>query len=254
MLPSSIDADGRASERQHLLCLVIDDKVAIDAGSLAFSCTDLQRQQIRDVVLTHTHLDHIAGLPLFIDDLFSSLERPVCVHATPEMIDILETHVFNWAVYPRFSELTNANGRVLEYRGFSAGDTFDVGHLSITSVRVNHEVSACGYIVSDGKISVGITGDTAETDDFWKLCNERDDLAAILVECAFPNDLAELAHVSCHLTPNGLQEELEKLSNKQCPTYLINLKPMYRERVVAEVNSLGLPNTRILDIGRVYDF
>ena len=119
MLPSSIDGDGRASDRQHLLCIVIDDQVAIDAGSLAFSCTELQRRQVRDIVLTHTHLDHIAGLPMFVDDLFSSLERPICVHATREMIDILEKHVFNWAVYPRFSELTNAKGKVLEYHEFA---------------------------------------------------------------------------------------------------------------------------------------
>jgi len=190
---------------------------------------------------------------MYVDDLFSSLERPICVHATREMIDILEKHVFNWAVYPRFSELTNANGKVLEYQEFAGGDTFEVGHLTITSVRVNHEVSACGYLVSDGKISVGITGDTAETDDFWTLCNERDDLAAIFVECAFPNELADLAKVSCHLTPNGLKRELEKFTKNKCPVYLINLKPTYREQVVAEVNSLEMRNAEILEVGRVYD-
>jgi cAMP phosphodiesterase len=233
--------------------MMIDDRVAIDAGSLAFSCTELQRAQVRDVVLTHTHLDHIAGLPMFVDDLFSSLELPICVHATREMIDILETNVFNWAVYPRFSELTNSHGKVLDYREFESGSTFDVAHLSITSVRVNHQVSACGYIVSDGKVSVGITGDTAETEDFWTLCNEREDLAAVFVECAFPNELTDLAKVSCHLTPKGLETELEKFK-KDCPVFLINLKPTYREQVIAELNALALRNTEILELGRVYEF
>ena len=64
LLPSTFDENGRASPRQHLTCFVIDDCVAIDAGSLAMSVNPVQRKNIRDIVLTHAHLDHIAGLPL----------------------------------------------------------------------------------------------------------------------------------------------------------------------------------------------
>src|SRR6186997_1408628 len=96
MLPSTIDENGKASDRQHLLRIIVDDRVAIDAGCLALSCSDLQRSQVRDIVLTHTHLDHIAGLPLYIDDLFASLKEPIRVHATAEMIEGLERDIFNW--------------------------------------------------------------------------------------------------------------------------------------------------------------
>src|SRR4051812_30401867 len=162
LLPTTIDETGKASARQHLMSIVIDDRVAIDAGSLAFSCTEVQRRDIRDIVLTHTHLDHIAGLPLFIDDLFASLEEPVRVHGTSEMIETLERDIFNWSIYPRFSELTNEYGQVVEYCEVEPGATFPVQHLDFTSVPVNHKVPANGYIVSDGAGSVAITGDTAE--------------------------------------------------------------------------------------------
>src|ERR1044071_238591 len=142
LLPDTIDADGRASRRQHLMSIVIDDRVAIDAGSLALSCSDLQRRQIRDVILTHPHLDHVAGLPLFIDDLFATLTEPVRVHATDEVIEILERDIFNWSVYPRFSELMNKAGRVVEYREFKQGSRFSAAHLTVTSVPVNHKVFA----------------------------------------------------------------------------------------------------------------
>ena len=49
------------------MSIIIDDSVAIDAGSLAFACTGRQRERVRDVVLTHTHLDHIAGLPQLLN-------------------------------------------------------------------------------------------------------------------------------------------------------------------------------------------
>ncbi len=253
MLPSTIEPDGTASLRQHLPTLVIDDRVAIDAGCLALSCSDEQRANIRDILLTHTHLDHIAGLPLFIDDLFATLTEPVRIHATREMIDILERDIFNWSIYPRFSELKNDNGPVIEYREFTHGSTFEVGHLTVESIAVNHKVGASGYIVSDGSVSIAITGDTAETDAIWQACNFTEGLAAVFVECAFPNELGDLAAVSFHLTPERLRTELEKLTDRTIPVHVVNIKPMYRDLVVEQIASEAIEQVNILEIGKVYE-
>jgi cAMP phosphodiesterase len=254
LLPSTIDENGMASVRQHLLTMVIDDLLAIDAGCLALSCSDLQRSQIRDILLTHTHLDHIAGLPLFVDDLFASLTGPIRVHATREMIDILERDLFNWSIYPRFSELSNDNGPVMEYHEFVCGDELQIEHIAVQSVRVNHKVSALGYIVSDGTTTVGITGDTAETDEFWRACNEAGNMAAVFVECAFPNRLESLAIESNHLTPSRLNSELAKLDDPDLPVFVINLKPMYRDEVRDEISRTSAESVQILNVGPVYTF
>ena len=254
LLPSTIDENGKASERQHLMSIVIDDKVAVDAGSLAFSCTDTQRSQIRDVILTHAHLDHIAGLPMFIDDLFSTLTEPIRVHATKDVIEILERDIFNWSVYPRFSELMNKFGRVVEYHEFKQGSKFSAQHLAITSIGVNHKVSASGYLISDGKVSVGITGDTAETTEIWNVFNAVSDLKAVMVECAFPDEMSELATVSNHLTPKKLASELVKFDNPDCEIYVINIKPMYRNTIMKQIGELNLDRLNILDVGKVYDW
>jgi len=236
------------------LSIVVDDRVAIDAGCLALACSDLQRQQVRDIVLTHTHLDHIAGLPLFIDDLFSTLTEPVRIHATREMVEILERDLFNWAIYPRFSELSNDHCEVVKYCEFERGASFEVAHLRIRSVAVNHNVSACGYIVSDDDGHVVITGDTAETDEIWEVANKLSNIKAVLVECAFPDELGELAHVSNHLTPGRLRGELAKLTERDYPVYVINIKPAYRERVIGQLAAAEMDNVHILEIGKVYQF
>src|SRR5687768_15211432 len=149
LLPSSFESDGSASPRQHTTCFVIDDVVAIDAGSLAHAVTDLQRKNLRDIIITHAHLDHIAGLPLFVDDLFATLTEPVRVHAAKEVIDVLERDIFNWSVYPRFSQLTNDNGAVLEYSTLVPMAESRIRHLTFKPIEMNHKVPTCGFVISD---------------------------------------------------------------------------------------------------------
>ncbi|MEP7212068.1 MAG: 3',5'-cyclic-nucleotide phosphodiesterase [Acidobacteriota bacterium] len=254
LLPSTFDDNGCSSPRQHLTSFVIDDRVAIDAGSLGFAVNDIQRRQIRDVVLTHAHLDHIAGLPLFIDDLFSELDAPVRIHASEKVIEVLERDVFNWSVYPRFSELSNSNGAVMEYRPLSRNVDSHIAHLKITPLDVNHNVPSTGFVISDSVSTVVMTGDTAEMAGFWDVVNAIDDLKAILVECAFPDELEELANSSFHMTPTRLKRELEKFSNLSCPVYAINLKPRYRERTIAQLEALKIDRLEIFKVGAAYEF
>ena len=254
LLPSTFEDNGQASPCQHLSCFIVDDSVAIDAGSLAMATNQVQKNQVRDVIITHAHLDHIAGLPLFLDDLFANLTEPLRVYATTEVIEVLERDVFNWSVYPRFSELENDNGKVLEYRPFSTGKAFSVGHLCVRAVEVNHKVPSVGLIISDGKSTFALSGDTAETDEFWDEINAEENLSAVLIECAFPDKLDELARASYHLTPKALKKELEKSSHKNFLTYVINLKPTFREEIVREIKELKIKNLRVLEVGRVYEW
>lgn len=251
LLPSTI-YDGRASARQHLSCLVVDDAVAIDAGSLAQSATDDHRERLRDIVLTHSHLDHIAGLPLFVDDLFATTNRPIVVHAIAEVIDVLERDIFNWAVYPRFSELSNDFGKVLEYRQFEAGDEFKVAHLEFRAIRVNHKVPSVGFVVSDGETTVAMTGDTAELNGFWDVVNSVGRIDALIVECAFPDRLEELSVISHHLTPSRLASELRKFEH-ECPIYVMSIKPAYFDEVKNELGALAIDGLEIFDSGRTIE-
>jgi len=250
LLPSSFDGSC-PSQRQHLTCFVIDDSVAIDAGSLAMAANPVQQEQVRDIVLTHAHLDHIAGLPLFIDDLFSILTEPVTVHAVQDVIETLERDVFNWSVYPRFSELANAHGPVLKYEPFGTAEEFTVRHLTLRAVEVNHKVPSSGFLISDTRSTIALSGDTAGTQGIWNLVNSAESISAILVECAFPDELNDLANVSYHLTPSRMKLELEKC-DRNCPVYVVNLKPMFRERIMEQIAALKLDSVQVLEVGREY--
>src|SRR5258708_11978418 len=99
-------------------------------------------------------MDHIASLPIFVDDLFGELEQPIRIHATDEVIDLLKRDVFNDNVYPRFDELKNERGRVMEYVPFEVGKEFKLAHFTFTPVPVNQIFPPVGLLISDGKLTV----------------------------------------------------------------------------------------------------
>jgi len=254
LLPSTFDDQGVATLDQRLTCFLIDDCVAVDAGSIAIALNDEQRDKVRDIIITHPHMDHIASLPIFIDDLYPSLQEPMRIYATPEVIDLLERDVFNWNVYPRFSELKNSYGPVMEYVPIPVGRSFSVAHLNVIAVPVNHIVPTVGLIVSDGQSSVAFSSDTAETEDFWRLVNEVKQLDALLIEASFPNEMAKLAEVSRHFTPASLGEELKKLNHNGMDIMAVHLKPTYRSEIIQQLDELGIPKLRAMEPGKIYNW
>lgn len=254
LLPSTFDADGHANLEQRLTCFLVDSRVAIDAGSIAIALSEQERTDVRDIIVTHPHMDHIASLPIFIDDLFAILEEPMRVHATPEVIELLEKDVFNWNVYPRFSELSNDFGPVMEYVPIPIGKPFSVAHLTVEAIPVNHIVPTIGLIVSDKNVSVAFSSDTAETDDFWQAVNGTKHLDALLIEASFPNEMSQLADVSRHFTPASLGEELKKLNHNGMDILAVHLKPTYRDKIIAQLNDLNIPKLSVMEPGKTYSW
>lgn len=254
LLPSTFDGHGHATLEQRLTCYLIDDCVAVDAGSLGIALTPDQRQTVRDIIVTHPHMDHIASLPIFIDDLFPILKDPIRVHATKEVIELLERDVFNWNVYPRFSELKNDYGPVMEYVPIPRGREFKLAHLTITAWPVNHIVPTVGLIVSDGKSTIAFSSDTAETEELWEAINQIAHVDALLIEASFPNSMAKLAEVSTHFTPQTLGKELGKLHHNGLDILAVHLKPAYREKIIEELNGLAIPKLKVMEPGKTYSW
>ena len=254
LLPSSFNTGGSAHAAQRLTCFLIDERVTVDAGSLGIALTDEQRKTVRDVIVTHPHMDHIASLPIFVDDLFGELEKPIRIYATQEVIDLLKLDVFNDVVYPRFDELKNQNGSVMEYVPFEILKPFEVAHLTVTAVPVNHIVPTVGLLISDGKATVAFSSDTAETEEFWKLVNQSARLDALFIEASFPNSMRKLAEVSKHLTPETLHSELAKLAHNGMDILAVHLKPAYRESVAQELEEIGIKNLKVMETGTVYEW
>lgn len=235
-------------------CFLVDGRLAIDAGALTSSLPLAKLLKVDDVVLTHSHFDHIKDVPLLADLVVGLRKTPVRVHASTECARTLRKSVFNGKLWPDFTRIPSARSPVMELRAFSTGRAFQAGGLTFQPVPVRHPVESVGFVVSKGRSAFAISGDTGPTIGFWKQVNATPGLKALLVEVSFPNGLQRLADLSGHLTPQTLAGELAKLHRADLPILLYHLKPSHASKLRREVAALRLPNVRILEVGDTFTF
>ena len=240
---------------QPLTTFLINDTLAVDSGSLGFAL-DLDRQRrVRKVVVTHTHTDHIASLPVFIAEVFPFLKEPISLYSTAEILGGLRKHVFNNTIWPDFHQiiLLNASGVSLHYSEVEPRVPFEAENLQIMLVLVNHVVPTVGVVVEDGRSAVIFTSDTYHTEEIWKVANGTERLKAIFVDVSYPNEMEALAAASKHLTPRALDMELSKM-NRESQVFAVHLKPQFRAQVIQQLACMNHPNVSACEIGHEYVF
>jgi len=214
--------------------LYLDDDVLIDAGSGVGDLYLEEMAHIRHIFLTHSHLDHVAFIPLLIDSVFERITDPITVYAQPETIKALEDHIFNWVIWPNFSQLPDPANPVLRFEEMKPGEVKRIGERDFEMIPVNHSVPGVGYRVSNGKGSFAFSGDTSSNDTFWDALNKHDSLDLLIVEAAFANRQAQLAQVAHHYCPATLAEDLNKLKHSP-KVYITHLKPSEEIAILSEV-------------------
>lgn len=205
--------------------LLVDEDILIDCGTGVGDLSLEEMARLRHIFITHTHLDHIAALPLLVDSIFGQLQgHPLVIHATTESMAIIKRHIFNWEIWPDFFELPERDRPVVQFREMAPGAPVEVGGRRLSMVPVNHAVPAVGYIITNGRATVGFSGDTTTNDALWEALNAQERLDLLVVECAFGNHQRKLADAAKHYCPQTLAEDLSKLRHRP-PIYITHLKP-----------------------------
>jgi ribonuclease BN (tRNA processing enzyme) len=213
--------------------LLLDDDILIDAGSGVGELTLDEMRKIRHVFLTHSHLDHFSFLLLLVDSIFPSIRDPLIVHGQPVTLEALQTHVFNWTIWPDFAKLPTEDKPVMRYREISPGDVFELEGRKLEMIKVNHIVPGVGYRVESKSGAFAFSGDTTTNDNFWDVLNGHDRLDLLLVEAAFANADIELSKRSGHYTAELLAADLKKLKH-QPDIYITHNKPGHESVIMDE--------------------
>lgn len=214
--------------------MLLDNDVLIDAGTGVADLSVEELGQIDHIFVSHSHLDHIACIPLLIDTVASSRATPVTVYAISETLDLLRQHIFNWSIWPDFTQIPDSSRPVLRYQAISIGKTVTLGGREITPLPANHVVPAVGFQLNSGKASLVYSGDTSSSDEFWEAVNKIENLRYLIIETSFTNREAPTAIVSRHFYPDLLARELIKLK-RPAEIYITHLKPGEIELIMHEV-------------------
>lgn len=246
-----VGCHGGETPKHRTSAFVLDERFAIDAGSLT-SGLELDAQCRLDAcIVSHAHLDHIRDLATIADNRCQQGADPLLIAAPRPTIAALKAHFFNDVLWPDFSKIPAGNGPTILYQELELECPTQVGDFEVTAIAVSHTIDTAGFLVRGRAGALAYSGDTGPTDRLWEVLNQAPDLKALLVEVSFPNQQQRLATVSGHHTPQTLAVDLAKLRSAQAtPTFLYHMKPAFQaevERECAALRNLNLEVPRLDD-------
>lgn len=231
---------------------LINGTVMVDAGSIGSALPLAEQKRIRHILLSHFHFDHIQDLPTLADNLVDDVVEPVFLVSTTQVLNGIRTHIFNDKIYPNFFKLPNAEHPVFVCHSLDTGKESELSGLRVTPVPVNHLVPTVGFMIREENASLLYSGDTYETEEIWKVAAHEPTLKAAMIETSFPDELADLARVSKHLTPSSFAREFKKIGRPDLPVYVYHLKPRFRNEIRRQLARCGVANLTILEEGQEF--
>lgn len=222
---------------------LLEEDVLIDAGTGVGDLSLDALERIDHILLTHSHLDHVLGVPLLADSVLRRRQArgagPIEVHALPETLAVLRDHLFNDKLWPDFTRLPTASNPVLRFVPFDIGETLTLAGRRIEVLPARHSVPACGFAVHARNPTRGgwvFSGDTGPNPPFWERI-ARFPVAYVVIETAFSESECQLAEASGHHCPSSLAAELAT-APADASIYITHIKPGEIDAVMMGLRAL----------------
>jgi len=249
--------------------------VCLDAGSLRQGlekartrhaltgpATEILRTQIRAYLISHAHLDHVAGLLLNAPD-----DAPKSIYGLPACLSTLQNDYFNWRAWPNFGPAGTppALGKY-QLRELTPGAEMPIDStaLRVRAFPLSHgkPYQSAAFLLRHQQSYLLYLGDTGADDveqthhlrELWQAIAplvQAGQLKAIFIEASYANAQPE-KQLFGHLTPTLLLREMAALSQltgaaalRGLPVVVTHLKPavgtekIIRKQLTA-ANPLGL--------------
>ena len=234
-----LGCSGAIAQGCRTTSFLLDDNVLIDAGTGVGDLTLDEMARVDHVLLTHSHLDHIAALPLMLDAIaarrLASGAGPLKVHALPGTIAALKVHIFNNLIWPDFSAIPSTEAPLMRFVPIAVGEVLQVGGKSVEVLPAVHTVPAVGFAAATESGHWVFSGDTGRNPAFWERVNQLT-VALLVIETAFSDREQALALRSLHLAPQMLADELEQIgADRRYPIYITHTKPAETGLIMEEI-------------------
>ncbi len=247
-----LGAYGAEGLAQRPSAFLINDSLLIDGGTVGSALSSLEQVQIEHALVSHSHLDHVAGLAYLTETLaLCEVGKPLTIASLEPVVKALRTSIFNDTVWPDFTKLPSVDAPVLRFRELTEDVEQPIGGLMVTPIAVTHTVPTSGFIVHDGVSGVVYSGDTGPTEALWKAARHVRGLGAIILECAFPNRMESLAKIAKHMTPELIRREIDKLP-ADVPVMIFHVKPQFYDEIGDQLAEVSGSRITMLEQDKTY--
>ena len=237
-----LGCSGGIGGQRRTTSFLLNEDTLIDCGTGVGDLSLEQLAKIDRVFLTHSHLDHIACLPLLLDSVGGERTQPVAVYGLPETLGHIKNHIFNNVIWPDFTQIPSPDFPWVTLHPIAVGQTLDIEkHIKITALPACHSVDAIGYAITSESATLVFSGDTRPCPEFWDTLKALCNLTHILIECSFVDSEAELARISGHYHPQALVEMLNKHTPEYAQVWISHLKPGSENAILQQI-SPAIPN------------
>lgn len=231
---------------------LIDGKILLDGGTIGSRLNETEQWKIKDILITHSHLDHIKAIPFLADNIILKNKRhSITLFGIKETLAALRDNLLNDRLWPDFTKISAAIEPVVKMKAIPAGRSFKVNSYTFTAYKVNHTVPAVGYVLRDKKGKALLyTGDTGPTEEIWKA---PDTINALIIEVSFPNSMERIALKTGHLTIKLMLREIDKMKNMPERIFITHPKPQYIEKIRKELKDIRRRNIEFIRDGKIYE-
>jgi len=225
------------------------------AGSHETRVGFLLRHEIAGYLISHAHLDHVAGLVIASPD-----DAPKPLYALPSVISTLEQHVFNWAVWPNFgsSGVAPLLG-TYRYVPLSPAQALPVAGtgLTVAAYPLDHaDIESTAFVLTAQDDVLAFFGDTgsdavqhdSRMHDVWRAIApavRAHHLRGIMIEVSY-DDSQPTNRLFGHLTPSLLLASLHDLESQSGGKGSLRGLPVLVEHVKYSLQGGPSPQAHIM--------
>ena len=225
------------SATARLVSILVDDVLALDAGSLTSSLSLPEQEKVKSIVLTHHHYDHIRDIPAIA---INNYLRTIKVYGTAATLDILSSYLIDGMIYPKFTEKPSPQSPALKLFTLEPYQEETIEGYKVLALPVYHSVPTVGYeVTSAADKSFFYSSDTGPgLSSCWDYISPQ----LLIINLTLPNRFEDIAIEASHLTPRLLGRELvqfRQVKGYLPPVVTIHMNPQLEDEIRQEIAELA---------------